>query len=114
MSPRWRLLLGIGLLVAAQALASGPLAAKRRAFAPVQEKSYEAYTPGEFAGTLLLGGFRGLACDLLWISADTAKEKGEFYKSLALFDAISRIQPRFEQVWTFMAWDMAYNIGHEV
>jgi hypothetical protein len=106
--------MGIGLLVAAQVLASGPLARMRRSFAPLPEKSYEAYTPGEFAGTLMLGGFRGLACDLLWIRADTAKDHGRFYESLALFDAISRIQPRFEQIWTFMAWDMAYNIGHEV
>jgi hypothetical protein len=111
---RAHLMIGVACLVAAQLLASGPLKGDRQRLAPVPDGAYEALEPGEFAGTLLLGGFRGVACDLLWIRADNAKDNGRFYESLALFRAISRIQPRFEQVWTYMAWDMAYNIGHEV
>jgi hypothetical protein len=110
---RPELLIGIICLVAAQLIASGPLRRMRQEQAPVHE-AYEALTPGEFAGTLLLGGFRGLACDLLWIRADEGKDHGRYYESLALYRAISSMQPRFEQVWSYMAWDMAYNIGHEV
>src|SRR4051812_40995971 len=110
---RVHLAIGVACLVAAQLLASGPLKAKRQEQEPVRG-AYEALTPGEFAGTLLLGGFRGLACDLLWIRADESKEHGRYYESLALYRTITRIQPRFEQVWTYLAWDMAYNIGHEV
>jgi hypothetical protein len=110
---RAHLAIGVACLVVAQLLASGPLKRLRQDQAPVHE-AYEALTPGEFAGTLLLGGFRGLACDLLWVRADEGKDHGRYYESLALYRAISRIQPRFEQVWTYMAWDMAYNIGHEV
>lgn len=113
MRSRTCVIAGIACLVAAQLLASLPLSRARQDLVPNHE-IYEALTPGEFAGTLMLGGFRGLACDLLWIRADNAKEQGHYYESLALFQAISRIQPRFEQIWTFMSWDMAYNIGHEV
>lgn len=113
MKSRTCLLLGIGCLLAAQAVASG-LCAPRRAEMTPNRDVYEALTPGELAGTLMLGGFRGLACDLLWLRADSAKQEGRFYESVALFEAISRIQPRFEQPWQFMSWDLAYNLSHEV
>ena len=70
--------------------------------------------PGEFAGTLLLGGFRGLVTDLLWMRALRAKDQGRYYESVALFQLISRVQPRFEQVWEYMAHDMSFNIAHQV
>jgi tetratricopeptide (TPR) repeat protein len=47
-------------------------------------------------------------------ATQNAKEHGYFYESVALADSISKIQPRFEQIWEYMAWDMAYNIAHEV
>jgi hypothetical protein len=100
-------------LAAAQGVASFVVAPQRAAITPNREV-YESLTPGEFAGTLMLGGFRGLACDLLWLRADSAKQEGRFYESIALFEAISRIQPRFEQPWQYMAWDLAYNLSHEV
>lgn len=74
---------------------------------------YVELEPGEFAGTLLLGGMRGLVTDLLWMRAIGAKERGRFYESVALFQLISRVQPRFEQVWEYMAHDLAYNIAFE-
>jgi hypothetical protein len=69
---------------------------------------------GEFAGTLLLGGMRGLVIDLLWLRASRASEEGRFYESVALYELISKVQPRFEIVWNHMAWHMAYNIAVEM
>lgn len=113
MSPlRW-LLLGLALLAAAQALAWGVLVRMRPAQVGNLEV-FQAVTPGEFAGTLMLGGFRGLACDLLWLRADLAKENGRLYESLALCQTITRVQPRFEQPWKYLSWDLGYNLSHEV
>ena len=53
------------MLIGAQVLASTVLAPMRGALTPHKD-IYAALKPGEFAGTMLLGGFRGLACDLLW------------------------------------------------
>jgi hypothetical protein len=100
---RRALVIGLILLAAAQSVAL--LAAPRRETA--------ALPPGEFAGTLMLGGFRGLACDLLWLRAVSAKEAGRFYESVALAEAITRVQPRFSDVWQHLAHDLAYNIAHE-
>jgi len=98
--------LAVGLLVAAQALAT--VAAPKRDVAGIG-----GLPPGEFAGTLMLGGFRGLACDLLWLRAVSAKEAGRFYESVALAEAITRVQPRFVDVWQHLAHDLAYNISFE-
>ncbi len=113
MTPRTNLLLGIGCLLAAQAVSTWVCVPQRTAITPNREV-YEALTPGEFAGTLMLGGFRGLACDLLWMRAVSAKEEGRFYESVAVAEAITRIQPRFDQPWIYLSWDLAYNISHEV
>ncbi len=113
MTPARALIAGIVCLFAAQAVATFALKPQRAAFTPNADV-FEALQPGEFAGTLMLGGFRGLACDLLWLRADSAKEQHRFYESVALYQTISRIQPRFEQIWQYMAHDMAYNIGYEV
>ena len=95
-----------GLLIAAQALAT--IAAPKRDVAGLG-----GLPPGEFAGTLMLGGFRGLACDLLWLRAVSAKEAGRFYESVALAEAITQVQPRFADVWQHLAHDLAYNISFE-
>lgn len=98
----------------ATALALGPLARMRAAAGGTSAgEAIAAVQPGEFAGTLMLGGFRGLACDLMWLRADRAKESGRLYESVALSQAIVRVQPRFEQIWEYLAWDQAYNLANE-
>jgi hypothetical protein len=106
-------LLGMLCLIAGQCLASFAIKPLRGTTVSAKEL-YTAVQPGEFAGTLLLGGIRGLACDLLWMRGCAAKDSHRFYESVAIFQAISRIQPRFEQVWEYMTHDMAYNIAVEV
>lgn len=60
--------------------------------------------------TAALGTFRGLAVDALWIRADALQDRGEFYEAQTLAQWITTLQPRFDRVWAFQAWNMAYNI----
>jgi len=60
--------------------------------------------------TAALGTFRGLAVDALWIRADALEERGEVYEAQTLAQWITKLQPRFDRVWAFQAWNMAYNI----
>lgn len=113
MRPRTAAIAGVICLLLAQALAWFGLK-PLRAQTVTAGDAISAVRPGEFAGTLLLGGFRGLACDLLWMRAMSAKENRRFYESVALFQAIAQVQPRFEQIWEYMSWDLAYNIAVEV
>ncbi len=60
-----------------------------------------------------LGSFRGLAADALWYRLEMLKRDGEFYEADTTSRMITILQPRYPQVWAFMAWNMAYNISVE-
>ncbi|NRA39165.1 MAG: hypothetical protein HRU15_13555 [Planctomycetes bacterium] len=115
MKPAHHLILALVLFVVAQLMASFVIAEIKPGAQHRADQAYHAeLPPGEIAGTLMLGGFRGIAIDFLWLRAIRAKNDARYYESVALYELISRVQPRFERVWEYMAWEMAYNIGHYV
>ncbi|MCG8507810.1 MAG: hypothetical protein MI741_01150, partial [Rhodospirillales bacterium] len=59
------------------------------------------------------GSFRGLAANILWYRCEMLKREGKFFEAYALADWICTLQPRFPHVWSFHAWNMAYNISVE-
>lgn len=58
-----------------------------------------------------LGTFRGVAINFLWQRAENLKNEGKFHEAIQLGELITRLQPRFPQVWTFVSWNQAYNIS---
>ncbi len=58
-----------------------------------------------------VGAIRGLIVDYLWIKINRMKDAGQFYEVMALADLITKLQPRFSQVWVFHAHNMAYNVS---
>lgn len=69
--------------------------------------------PAERVPFLLLGGFRSIAIDLLWVRSIARHQEKKYYETMAINDLIVKLQPDFPDVWTFQAWNMAYNISHE-
>lgn len=68
--------------------------------------------PPEIAFTqAALGSFRGLAVDVLWGRVQRMQAEGKLYEAMQLADWITKLQPRFAQVWVFHAWNMSYNIS---
>ncbi len=67
--------------------------------------------PGVAFATVLLGGFRGLVADGLWVRASMLQEQGRYFELVQLADWITALEPRFPQVWALQAWNMAYNIS---
>ena len=61
--------------------------------------------------TAALGTFRGLAVDILWARADHLQSEGEFFEAQTLSQWITALQPRFQRVWGFHAWNLSYNIA---
>ncbi len=76
-------------------------------FTDVQEKDQSP----EVSLGIAMGAFRGLFVNMLWIRANNLKEDGRFYESMDLARVITKLQPRYPQVWVFHAWNMAYNIS---
>ncbi len=61
--------------------------------------------------TQVLGGFRGLIANALWIRAQNMQEEGKYFEMAQLADWITKLEPHFVQVWLVQAWNMAYNIS---
>lgn len=61
--------------------------------------------------TVVLGGFRGLIANALWIRATDLQEEGKYFEMVQLADWITKLQPYFSTVWEHLAWNMAYNIS---
>jgi hypothetical protein len=61
--------------------------------------------------TVALGGFRGLLADGLWLRAAYLQDEGRYFELLQLSGWIAKLQPHCAEVWTFHAWNMAYNLS---
>lgn len=61
--------------------------------------------------TVVLGAFRGIIADVLWLRAGTLQEQGKFFELVQLAEWITTLEPRFPGVWAFHAWNLAYNIS---
>jgi len=61
--------------------------------------------------TVVLGGFRGLIADALWLRAARMQEQGRFFELVQLADWITKLEPRCTEIWAFHAWNMAYNVS---
>ncbi|MEM9250864.1 MAG: hypothetical protein AAGB29_00810 [Planctomycetota bacterium] len=60
-----------------------------------------------------LGSFKGMAVNYMWYRIEMLKRDGKFFEANSLANWITTLQPRFPQVWSFHAWNMAYNISVE-
>ena len=61
--------------------------------------------------TVVLGGFRGLIADILWLRASYLQDRGKYFELAQLADWVTKMEPHFTQVWAFNAWNMAYNVS---
>jgi len=74
------------------------------------DESVEGAPPIVAIGTAI-GALRGLIVDYLWIKVTIQKEKGLLYEVMADSDLITKLQPRFPEVWAFHGHNLAYNIS---
>ena len=72
---------------------------------------FEGLQPGEFAGTVLLGGFRNIAIDISWMKSIKLQEEQDYYKLLAVYQTIANLQPNVPVVWEFNASNMIFNLS---
>ena len=78
-----------------------------------QQKEMPRQLPVAAATSAVLGGFRGIAVDILWVQADAMINNKQFYQLATLYELISVLQPNFPAVWQFNAWNLAFNISAE-
>ncbi len=64
----------------------------------------------ELLAPALMGGFKGLAVDLLWLRAVQLQEQQDFFELPFLFTLITELSPRLDTAWSHNAFNMAYNL----
>ncbi|MBU2495305.1 MAG: hypothetical protein ABIK20_02060 [Candidatus Omnitrophota bacterium] len=67
--------------------------------------------PGQIAGSLALGGFKGLAADLLWLQVEELFHSGQSHKMLPILRSVTFLQPKFITPWAVGGWHLSYNIS---
>jgi hypothetical protein len=114
MRDRW-IQAGCMAVMAAGMVAGGVMVPRLLQKARDQELRYTA-DPVEGAPPIValgtaIGALRGIIADYLWIKLQSRKEQGLFYEAMADADLITKLQPRFAEVWGFHGHNMAYNIS---
>lgn len=105
------------LLLAAAALLSAngfllPLLNRERAALGITRlEPLENAPPVLALTTQVLGGFRGLIANALWIRSTQLQEDGKYFEMVQLADWITKLEPHITTVWTVQAWNMAFNIS---
>lgn len=61
--------------------------------------------------TVVLGGFGGVLADILWLRTSYLQDDGKFVELVQLANWITRLEPYCGEVWSFHAWNMAYNVS---
>jgi hypothetical protein len=61
--------------------------------------------------TQVLGGFRGLIANALWIRLSKLQEDGKYFEMVQLADWITKLEPHIVQVWIVQSWNMSFNIS---
>ncbi|MGA0332940.1 MAG: hypothetical protein ACO3N7_08195 [Kiritimatiellia bacterium] len=77
----------------------------------LQQVDPDETTPLVALTTVAFGGFRGLVADALWIRANKMQEEGQYFEMVQLARWITQLEPRVPEVWSFQAWNLAYNIS---
>jgi hypothetical protein len=67
--------------------------------------------PGVRFIMVALGGFRGLLADALWVRASRLQDEGNVFEVAQLTEWITQLEPRSPEVWSYHAWNLAYNIA---
>jgi hypothetical protein len=114
---RDRLIQSAATLIAATSLACGGLMLP--AILDEAEENTLRYTNNVVDGApdwintvgMSIGALRGLLVDYLWIKIQQRQREGLFFEVMADAELITKLQPRFSQVWVFHAHNMAYNIS---
>lgn len=67
---------------------------------------------GQGMSLALLGGFRALVADFLWISAHAAWEQNRWFTMRQDFEVVTTLQPRAVLFWDMASWHLAWNASH--
>lgn len=58
-----------------------------------------------------LGGFRGLAAEVVWFRADRLQDEARYAELAQLSTWLTFLEPHTPEVWAFAAWNLSFNVS---
>ena len=101
--------LGIVLLLAA--LGAGAWCLQRPQETARAEHAVPAPSPMAELVVAGLGGFRGVAAEVIWFRADRLKDEGRYGELAQLASWLTFLEPHTPEIWSYSAWNLAYNVS---
>ena len=92
------------------ACATGGWMCQRRG---AEQAAQETVAPSPAAEMIVagLGGFRGIAAEVVWFRADRLQDEGRYAELAQLAAWLTFLEPHTPEVWAFTAWNLAYNVS---
>ena len=88
--------------------------AVREEFALTTPFGTDAAQPEIVLLTHLLGGFRGLLVDAVWLRAVQLQQDEKYWELYQLYDWMGKLEPYLEEIWIHNGWNMSYNLVAEL
>lgn len=104
-------LLGAAILIVAAGLVLKPINAVRKEAQLTLDPETLSNMPPDIALMTKTGTFRGLAINMAFIRLEKLKEANRFHELMQLSDWLCKLAPQYPSVWSYSAWNMAYNIS---
>lgn len=95
----------IFLLIAISISSSSIFVERKQHYSRGAESSEIAYS------SALLGGFKGVIADILWLRITELQTNYQILELLELSELVTQLQPHIPEVWTYHAWNLSYNIS---
>ena len=106
-----RILSKFGVVLLLTALGAGAWCLQRpKTIAPAEQ----AVPPPSPAAELIvagLGGFRGIAAEVIWFRADRLRDEGRHGELAQLASWLTFLEPHSAEIWSFASWSLAYNVS---
>lgn len=102
----------LGMPTTQQSGALGVIAQKRLEY-ELGEPSLGNVDPTSATMNLVLLGLRGVAANILWMEADHLKQTKNWSQLKSTVESIILLQPHFQSVWQFQAWNLGFNVSAE-
>lgn len=84
----------------------------RQAGLPEAYAGYSADVPPVIAFVMAgLGGFRGIASEVLWFRVNRLQEEGRYLELVQLANWLTMLDPHASEAWVYNAWNLAYNVS---
>ncbi len=106
-----RLLPSLGIVLLLAALGVGAWFLQRP---KPQARTEVAVPPPSPAAELIvagLGGFRGLAAEVIWFRADRLWDEGRYGELAQLASWLTFLEPHSAEIWSYASWNLAYNVS---